>query len=82
MAASDSAFNQETFTPMPGSIVPVQMIMGEWPIKPFEQSGNIQFNALLVNDFRQQINELMYSSPLGQVNAPNRTATEAEDTLH
>lgn len=78
MAASDSAFNQETFTPMPGSIVPVQMIMGEWPIKPFEQSGNIQFNALLVNDFRQQINELMYSSPLGQVNAPNRTATEAE----
>lgn len=78
MAASDSAFNQDTFTPLPGSIIPVQMIMGEWPIKPFEQSGNIQFNALLVNDFRQQVNELMYSSPLGQVNAPNRTATEAE----
>ena len=36
MAASDSAFNQETFTPLPGSIIPVQMIMGEWPIKPFE----------------------------------------------
>jgi hypothetical protein len=78
MAASDSAFNQETFTPRPGSIVPVQMIQGEWPIKPFEQSGNIQFNALLVNDFRQQINDLLYAFPLGAVNAPNRTATEAE----
>lgn len=78
MASSDSALNQDTFTPRPGSIVPVQMIQGEWPIKPFEQSGNIQFNALLVNDFRQQINELMYSFPLGQVNSPTRTATEAE----
>ena len=78
MAASDSAFNQETFTPRPGSIVPVQMIMGEWPIKPFEQSGNIQFNALLVNDFRQQINDLLYAFPLGAVNSPQRTATEAE----
>ncbi|HAT5934476.1 TPA: hypothetical protein JAG55_003023 [Legionella pneumophila] len=78
MAASDSAFNQQTFTPRPGSIVPVQMVQGEWPIKPFEQSGNIQFNALLVNDFRQQINDLLYAFPLGAVNAPNRTATEAE----
>jgi hypothetical protein len=78
MAASDSAFNQQTFTPRPGSIVPVQMIMGEWPIKPFEQAGNIQFNALLVNDFRQQINEMMYAQPLGPVNSPSRTATEAE----
>lgn len=78
MAASDSAFNQQTFTPRPGSIVPVQMIMGEWPIKPFEQSGNIQFNALLVNDFRKQINELLYAFPLGAVDSPTRTATEAE----
>lgn len=78
MAASDSAFNQQTFTPRPGSIVPVQMIMGEWPIKPFEQAGNIQFNALLVNDFRQQINDLLYAFPLGAVNSPTRTATEAE----
>lgn len=78
MAASDSAFNQTTFTPRPGAIVPVRMIMGAWPIKPFEQAGNIQFNSLLVNDFRQQINELLYSFPLGAVNSPTRTATEAE----
>lgn len=78
MAASDSAFNQQTFTPRPGSIVPVQMIMGDWPIKAFEQSGNIQFNALLVGDFRQQINEMLYAFPLGAVSSPQRTATEAE----
>jgi hypothetical protein len=53
-------------------------VMGEWPIKPFEQAGNIQFNALLVNDFRQQINDLLYAFPLGAVNSPTRTATEAE----
>lgn len=78
MAASDSAFNQDTFSPKPGSIVPVQMVMGDWPIKPFEQAGNISFNTLLVNDFRNQINEMLYAFPLGQVNAPSRTATEAE----
>lgn len=78
MASSDSAFNQQTFTPKPGSIVPVQMIMGQWPIKPFEQAGNIQFNALLVSDFRQQINDMLYAFPLGAVNSPTRTATEAE----
>lgn len=78
MAASDSAFNPMTFTPRPGSIIPVQMVMGQWPIQPFMQAGDIKFNAMVVSDLRQQINEMMYSFPLGQVNAPQRTATEAE----
>lgn len=78
MAASDSAFNADTFTPRPGSVIPVQMIMGQWPIKPFEQAGNIQFSALLVNDFRQQINDMLYAFPLGSVSAPDRTATESQ----
>lgn len=78
MAASDSAINTETFTPAPGSIVPVQMVMGQWPLQQFMQSGNIQFNALLVNDFREQINQLMFAFPLGAVNSKSRTATEAE----
>lgn len=78
MAASDSALNPETFTPRPGSIVPVQMVMGQWPLQQFMQSGNIQFNALLVNDFREQINQLLFAFPLGQINSKSRTATEAE----
>jgi hypothetical protein len=78
MAASDSAFNTETFTPRPGAVVPVQMAMGQWPIQQFPGGGNIQFSSLLINDFRQQINDLLFAFPLGSVSAPDRTATEAE----
>ena len=78
MASSDSAFNQDTFRAEPGNIIPVQMTMGEWPIQQFPGGGNIQFSALLVGDFRQQINELLFTAPLGPVNAPDKTATEAQ----
>jgi len=52
--------------------------MGQWPIQPLIAGGNIQFNALLVNDFRQQINDLLYAFPLGSVNGPQQTATESQ----
>ena len=77
MAASDSVFNPDTFEPHPGIVIPVQMVMGNWPIEPLIAGGNIQFNALLVNDFRQQINDLLYAFPLGGVNGPEQTATES-----
>lgn len=78
MAASDSAFNTETFEPRPGTMIPVQMVMGQWPIEQFPSGGNIQFSSLLINDFRQQINDLLFAFPLGNVSAPDRTATEAQ----
>ena len=78
MAASDSAFNQDTFRAEPGNIIPVQMVMGEWPIQQFPGGGNIQFSAMIVADFRQQINELLYTAPLGPVTAPDKTATEQQ----
>jgi len=78
MSASDSAFNTETFEPRPGSVIPVQMTMGQWPIQQFPGGGNIQFSSLLINDFRQQINDLLFAFPLGAVSAPDRTATESE----
>lgn len=78
MSASDSAFNPDTFEPHPGNVIPVQMVMGQWPITPLQASGNIQFNALLVNDFRQQINDMLYAFPLGGVNGPQQTATESQ----
>lgn len=78
MAASDSAFNQETFEPSPGTIIPVQMTMGQWPIQQFPGGGNVNFSALLINDMRQQINDMLFSFPLGSVSAPDRTATEAQ----
>ncbi len=78
MAASDSAFNEDTFRAEPGNIIPVQMIMGEWPIQQFPGGGNIQFSAMIIGDFRQQINELLYTAPLGPLTAPDKTATEAQ----
>jgi len=77
MAASDSAYNQDTFQAKPGSIIPVQMIMGNWPISAFPQAGNIQFGQLLVADMRQQINDILYTAPLGPITSPDMTATEA-----
>lgn len=77
MASSDSAWNQETFEPAPGVVIPVQMIMGEWPIRPLDSGGDINFGALIINDFRQQINDMLYAFPLGPVDGPNTTATEA-----
>lgn len=78
MASSDSAYNPDTFVPHPGNVIPVQMVMGQWPIQPLTAGGNIQFNALLVNDFRQQINDLLYAFPLGGVDGPKQTATESQ----
>lgn len=77
MAASDSAWNEETFQPEPGVVIPVQMVMGQWPIQPLVSGGDINFGALLINDFRQQINDMLYMFPLGPVDGPNTTATEA-----
>jgi len=78
MASSDSAFNTETFRAQPGNIIPVQMVMGEWPISQFPGGGNINFSAMIVSDFRQQINEMMYTAPLGPITAPDKTATEQQ----
>lgn len=78
MASSDSALNQDTITVKPGAIIPVQMVMGQWPIQAFPGGGNIQFSSLLINDFRDQINQMMFAFPLGAVNSANQTATEAQ----
>lgn len=78
MAASDSAFNQDTFRAQPGNIIPVQMIMGQWPIQQFPGGGNIQFSAMIIGDFRQQINELLFTAPLGPITSPDKTATEQQ----
>lgn len=77
MASSDSAINTETFVAYPGIIVPVQMTMGEWPITNFPQSGNPSFTTMVANELRGQINELLFTEPLGPINGPRQTATES-----
>ena len=77
MAASDSAFNPDTFVARPGCIIPVQMIMGEWPITRFPEAGNPSFTTMVANELRQQINEMLFTEPLGPINGPQQTATES-----
>lgn len=77
-AGGDSAFNPDTFRARPGCFVPVQMVMGQWPLQQFPGGGDINFSALVINDFRQQINELLFTAPLGPINAPDKTATEQQ----
>lgn len=77
MASTDAAFNTDTFVARPGAIIPVQMIQGEWPITNFPQSGNPSFTTLVANELRQQINEMLFTEPLGPINGPDKTATES-----
>ena len=77
MASTDAAWNPDTFIARPGSIIPVQMVQGEWPITVFPQAGNPKFTTLVANELRQQINEMLYTEPLGPINGPDKTATEA-----
>jgi len=77
MASTDAAWNSDTFIARPGSIIPVQMVQGEWPISIFPQAGNPKFTTLVANELRQQINEMMFTEPLGPINGPDKTATES-----
>jgi len=78
MAYTDSIINPYTFKIEPNSIIPVQRGSSEtWPIAPLPQAGNLNFTALVVQDLRAQINEIMMTVPLMPiVDVPDRTATE------
>jgi hypothetical protein len=77
MSSTDAAWNTDTFIARPGAIIPVQMVQGEWPIQIFPQAGNPKFTTLVANELRQQINEMMFTEPLGPINGPDKTATES-----
>lgn len=78
MAYTDSVINPDTFRIYPGAILPVlPTSAGTWPMAPVPQAGDVNFGILIVQDLREQINRLMFTNPLGQVDAPRQTATEA-----
>lgn len=79
VSSSDSVINNDNFTAKPGIIIPVDFRQGGVPnFQQLPPAGNIQFQALVINDLRQQIHDIMLSNPLGPVDAPDRTATEAQ----
>lgn len=78
MAYTDAVVNTDTFNIYPGAILPVMPTSaGTWPLAPVPSAGNINFGMLVVQDLREQINKLMFTSPLGSVDTPSQTATEA-----
>lgn len=78
MVYSDSVINPYNLKIQPNALIPVQRDgSGTWPIAPLPAAGNPQFSALVINDFRHQINEIMMAQPLIPIyNAPDKTATE------
>lgn len=78
MAYTDGIFNPYTFKLTPNTVLPVnQSASGSWPIAPLPSAGDISYTVIVINDLRQQIDKLMYNSPLGPLQeTPPMTATE------
>lgn len=79
MGFDDGVFNPYTFKLRPNTILPVEAPgdSGMWPLAPLPQAGDISFSAIVINDIREQINKILFSSPLGPIqDAPPLTATE------
>lgn len=82
MAVTENIINPYTFKIAPNEIIRVMPgTGGDFPIQPFPVAGDINFASLIVNDLRQQINEIMMAMPLNiPVKGPVRTATEVAMT--
>lgn len=82
MAFHDFVINPYNFRVEPNTLIPVNPMGTEtWPIAPLPNGGDISFTALVVNDLRAQINEIMMAQPLQPLqDGPVRTATEVAVT--
>ena len=82
MAYTSAIVNPYNFKIAPNEIIAVNPTGSDsWPIAPLPNAGNINFTALVVNDLRAQINEIMMTQPLQPImSAPDRTATEVAIT--
>ena len=78
MAYHDYVINPWNFKVEPNTIIPVNPIGTEtWPIAPLPAGGDITFTAIVINDLRAQVNEMMFTQNLQPLqNDPVRTATE------
>lgn len=77
MGFEDGVFNPFTFNIRPNTVIPVNRFStGQAPLQPLVTGQNIQVSQIMINDEREQIRRLLFSDPLGPINAPSRTATE------
>lgn len=73
----DNIFNPWTAVIEPNAMIPInRSSVGAEPLRALNIPGDVSFAQLIVQDLRQQINELMFHQPLGPVDTPVKTATE------
>ncbi len=74
---SDGIFNPNTATISPGSIIPVGSNDNSNPsIRALTPSGNIGIADNLLEQYQNSIRKAFFSSPLGEITDPVRSATE------
>lgn len=77
-AADDGVINPYSVKLAPGAIIPVGSNDTRNPsLMPLNRSGDFSLAQLLIQDYRQIINEFMFAQPFGAIQeTPVRTATE------
>lgn len=80
MAYSDGVFNPHTFKLEPFSIIPIAPIgsEGNFPLQPLPDSANPQFSQLLIQDLRNQINQLLFVTTETSPSIQPESATEVQ----
>lgn len=73
-ADDDGILNPANIKLVPGAIIP--KAVGSKGLTPLEAPGKFDISQLVLEDLRARINHALLADRLGQVNAPNMTATE------
>lgn len=74
---SDGSWNPHTAVIAPAAIIPVASNDSKNPsLRPLENSGRLDVGQLIIEDLQANINKALFSSPLGEVDDPVKSATE------
>lgn len=77
-ASDDGVINPYTLRLQPGAIIPVGSNATDNPtLRPLDRSGDFNMAQLIIQEYRDMINNVMFAQPFGQLSeTPVRTATE------
>lgn len=77
MGFEDGVFNPNNFKMIPNTVLAcAPTAAGTWPLVPVPSAGNIEWSMLILNELRDQINNIMHTNPLPAMDDPKATATE------
>lgn len=77
-ASDDGVINPYTIRLQAGAIIPVGSNSNDNPtLRPLDRSGDFNMAQLVINEYRELINNVLFAQPFGQLSeTPVRTATE------